>query len=788
MVYIPGQSFNPYGVPPIMGESTPLPYEVPVLPNTTPMPAPAPSPAPAPTPAPAPPPAPAPTDFQGRRFEVATPPPAGVPPELLGVSNNDVRVTPALAVQRQQEAMRNTPMYMRVRLPSLDIANERGGLDWHTNANDQQGYYFVTNRGRSAGTRASRHGFVPLGENFQYRLTDERGNEIVASGTGEQGLQDVYAMAQRLSAEQGRAADWNVEVLDPSVGNWVVYADDDPPGSDVGGVLGTVLDVGLPALGALALGPASGVVGAALGSGLGSVASSQIQNRRLGDTLARAGLTAATSGLLQGTQVGRDITGTLSDAVEGVVSPVLSDEAARRVAEGVIEVTGRRALPAAVSGATGSLVSGPLADVVLPEVDTPSVAEITGEPVPEEPIVVTGDPTGRAIEPTGLVSGLGPDMVFEDPPIIVEGTVEDIPADSVTIQDIAPIAGIGAGGALTTTGGSTPAGDGRPISEVDVPSAPITEYGVPSSGGFNLGNLDLADYLNIAGLATGTLGNLVAGGAGGGGGGTIPAGLFTSGGAGSGALPAPNIPGLTAGPGVSYARQDLGDVDWSTYGMGPEQSMFSYVPRPGEGALPMPAPAPAPMPAPAPAPMPAVPSITPTAPPIAGTVQPSGYSSYTDPVTGVTYDTVSDTGMRPKVSPYKPAPMPADVPVMDVIGPKLPRVAKPAPMPADVPVMDVIRKKEDMARGGLVHYMRGGNVTGLGDGRQDLIPAMLSDGEYVIDAETVALLGNGSSKAGADALDRFRVNLRKHKGKQLARGGFSSNAKSPMHYLDGAAG
>ena len=65
---------------------------------------------------------------------------------------------------------------------------------------------------------------------------------------------------------------------------------------------------------------------------------------------------------------------------------------------------------------------------------------------------------------------------------------------------------------------------------------------------------------------------------------------------------------------------------------------------------------------------------------------------------------------------------------------------------------------------------------------------MLSDGEYVIDAETVALLGNGSSKAGADALDRFRVNLRKHKGKQLARGGFSNDAKSPMHYLNGAAG
>lgn len=83
-------------------------------------------------------------------------------------------------------------------------------------------------------------------------------------------------------------------------------------------------------------------------------------------------------------------------------------------------------------------------------------------------------------------------------------------------------------------------------------------------------------------------------------------------------------------------------------------------------------------------------------------------------------------------------------------------------------------------------YAEGGfAVKGAGDGREDKIPALLSDGEYVIDAETVALLGNGSNKAGADMLDQFRVNVRKHKGRDLARGEFSKNAKRPERYLAG---
>jgi len=73
----------------------------------------------------------------------------------------------------------------------------------------------------------------------------------------------------------------------------------------------------------------------------------------------------------------------------------------------------------------------------------------------------------------------------------------------------------------------------------------------------------------------------------------------------------------------------------------------------------------------------------------------------------------------------------------------------------------------------------------LPDGRSDDIPAMLSNNEYVIDAETMALLGNGDPAAGAAKMDEWRVNVRKHKGRDLAKGKISRNAKMPSAYMGG---
>jgi len=92
-----------------------------------------------------------------------------------------------------------------------------------------------------------------------------------------------------------------------------------------------------------------------------------------------------------------------------------------------------------------------------------------------------------------------------------------------------------------------------------------------------------------------------------------------------------------------------------------------------------------------------------------------------------------------------------------------------------------------MAQGGGALQKASRYVRGGGTGRSDEIPAYLSDGEYVIDAETVALLGDGSNKAGAEMLNGMRENVRAHKGKSLAKGKFSPNAKSPLQYMKGVA-
>jgi hypothetical protein len=114
--------------------------------------------------------------------------------------------------------------------------------------------------------------------------------------------------------------------------------------------------------------------------------------------------------------------------------------------------------------------------------------------------------------------------------------------------------------------------------------------------------------------------------------------------------------------------------------------------------------------------------------------------------------------------------------------PPMPQTRQPGQVPAR-PLPPMMQK----AMGGLSAAFSSGGprrlVRGPGTGRSDDIPAVLSDGEYVMDAETVALLGDGSTDEGARRLDELRKKLRMHKGKQLSRGQFSSAAKNPEEYL-----
>jgi len=76
-------------------------------------------------------------------------------------------------------------------------------------------------------------------------------------------------------------------------------------------------------------------------------------------------------------------------------------------------------------------------------------------------------------------------------------------------------------------------------------------------------------------------------------------------------------------------------------------------------------------------------------------------------------------------------------------------------------------------------------VRGPGGAREDKIPAMLSNNEYVFDAETTALLGDGDPDVGARKLDAMRERIRSHKGKALAQGKISPDAKPAERYLGG---
>lgn len=81
---------------------------------------------------------------------------------------------------------------------------------------------------------------------------------------------------------------------------------------------------------------------------------------------------------------------------------------------------------------------------------------------------------------------------------------------------------------------------------------------------------------------------------------------------------------------------------------------------------------------------------------------------------------------------------------------------------------------------------QGHHVKGDGDGTSDDIPAMLSEGEYVIPAHVVSALGNGSNQAGAKSLDALQERVRLRVGKQMAAGKHPARVGSPESFMKAA--
>jgi len=112
---------------------------------------------------------------------------------------------------------------------------------------------------------------------------------------------------------------------------------------------------------------------------------------------------------------------------------------------------------------------------------------------------------------------------------------------------------------------------------------------------------------------------------------------------------------------------------------------------------------------------------------------------------------------------------------------QLPGMKRPTPMgqinmvPANMKQGDESPNTVDAAGGGIMSlggYAAGGNprlLKGPGDGMSDNIPATISgkqparlaDGEFVVPADVVSHLGNGSTEAGAKKLHQMMTNVRK---------------------------
>jgi hypothetical protein len=73
------------------------------------------------------------------------------------------------------------------------------------------------------------------------------------------------------------------------------------------------------------------------------------------------------------------------------------------------------------------------------------------------------------------------------------------------------------------------------------------------------------------------------------------------------------------------------------------------------------------------------------------------------------------------------------------------------------------------AKGGIsnIYPRKKGKINGPGTGTSDSIPAMLSDGEFVITAKAVRGAGNGSRREGAKKLYRMMHALEKKAGGKI---------------------
>lgn len=628
-------------------------------------------------------------------------------------------------------------------------------------------------------------GLVNVNANTPLALIDNRTGQLVYSGTGVDAAKQIQQMAADLTAQGGNKATWSIYsapagATDASQFQQVAYEKPNKSllsqaggylkaagaGFLVGGPIGAAAGVGAHAAGiddeivryglpiALSLTPLGPVAGSAIGSGLGSLYSGD----SVTDALKSAAVSAATAGVVQGTGLDKVLGSALSKVpgASGALSSISSvaneayqnvfnnaiaqglsnsaaTAAAKTAADGII-VNGIKTLgSSAATGALSSALGGATAPKPTNWYDASTVS-------PDD-LIAIGDKTltnasgaltgGAGASVSDLVvnanKALPPaenatDALVSD---LVVNANKNVPATDALVSDIVVNAINNDPQKATTGATSTLLSDLITQQQTDAEAKKKT---IGTTAENILAGLAAAASAN-KGTGTGT---------------TSPGGqalqnVFSA--------KLPRASGIFA----NLAPRDMSGTDWSRYGYGPEKAFFQNVPTNAAERQSL------------------VSAYRPSQLNLSGT--------------GGTTTSPTASTLTQLLQNALPQATTADIEAF---------LATPEGQNIASQILAMSGQTAAMSHGGMLAAKRGGDshrgafaVNGPGTGRSDDIPAVLSDGEYVLDAETVALLGDGSSKAGADKLDKMRINIRKHKGRNLAKGKFSVNAKAPDAYLSG---
>jgi len=417
-----------------------------------------------------------------------------------------------------------------------------------------------------------------VGEGQEIRVVDAGGN-VIFSGSGVEGANRAVAVAQSLSDDLGKNANFKIQTgertinTDGSVGptRYIDVARAAPSQSGLGFLADTVLPFAasfIPGIGPIA------------GAALGSAASSALQGRDLEDALKRAALAGGTA-YLGGQVFGPASSGT--QAATGSINADLIPNALQGLNFGSLTSA---AIPAGVGGAAGNIIvnatpgllgstvgsaAGSAVASAVPSLISAPPSAPAQQPTPEEieaqrnPIVVKARPEplqltqdtagiGSALAGLPAVSGLAPDpnlVNYNEPyasDIVVTGNVPTVTQDP------------GLGSALA----------GLPAILAPMTPDSALAAGQPSENKFKFNDvlgtgLSVPQLLSLGGVGADLLKNLLAGG----------------GGAGAGTpYVSPFGTGVGFAPGQDM-RANPTILDYERYGFGPEAMFF----QPGYGLL-----------------------------------------------------------------------------------------------------------------------------------------------------------------------------------------------------------